>query len=87
MRKRRDRIWQFWLYGRAIQLEISFECLIYRAGEHLVFVKGKSEWEWHCTWTRMMSAPASARAIAMDCPIPLVPPVTRAVCSLREKSC
>jgi hypothetical protein len=33
-----------------------------------------------------MSAPASARARAIACPIPLVPPVTRAVWPAREKS-
>ena len=36
------------------------------------------------TWIRMMSAPASASAIATACPMPLVPPVTRAVCPSRE---
>jgi len=36
------------------------------------------------TWTSRMSAPASASAIAMACPIPRVPPVTRAVCPWRE---
>jgi hypothetical protein len=34
-----------------------------------------------------MSAPASARAMAMDWPMPRVPPVTRAVWPDREKSC
>jgi hypothetical protein len=34
-----------------------------------------------------MSAPASARARDMAWPIPLVPPVTRAVWPSREKSC
>ncbi len=37
------------------------------------------------TWTRRMSAPASARAMATDCPMPLVPPVTSAVSPLSEK--
>lgn len=37
------------------------------------------------TWTRMMSAPASARPRATDAPMPLVPPVTRAVSPWREK--
>lgn len=32
----------------------------------------------------MMSAPASANAIAAAWPIPLVPPVTNAVCPSRE---
>lgn len=36
------------------------------------------------TWTRRMSAPASARARATACPIPLVPPVIRAVWPSRE---
>ena len=36
------------------------------------------------TWTRRISAPASARASAMACPIPRVPPVIRAVCPLSE---
>lgn len=35
----------------------------------------------------MMSAPASARATAIACPIPRVPPVTRAVWPSSEKSC
>ena len=35
---------------------------------------------------RMMSAPASARARAMACPIPRVPPVMTAVLPVREKS-
>jgi hypothetical protein len=39
------------------------------------------------TWTRRMSAPASARAMAMDWPMPRVPPVTRAVWPDSEKSC
>lgn len=39
------------------------------------------------TCTRRMSAPASASAIAIACPIPRVPPVTRAVCPSRENSC
>jgi hypothetical protein len=38
------------------------------------------------TWTRRMLAPASARARAMDWPIPRVPPVTRAVWPSRENS-
>ena len=33
----------------------------------------------------MMSAPASASARAIDFPMPLVPPVTRAVLPAREK--
>jgi hypothetical protein len=33
---------------------------------------------------RIISAPASASAIATDCPMPLVPPVTSAVCPCRE---
>lgn len=37
------------------------------------------------TWTRIMSAPASARAIAIAAPMPRVPPVTRAVLPWREK--
>ena len=36
------------------------------------------------TWTRRISAPASAKASAMACPIPRVPPVIRAVCPSRE---
>ena len=39
------------------------------------------------TWTSKMSAPASASAIAMACPIPLVPPVTRAVWPSSENNC
>jgi hypothetical protein len=39
------------------------------------------------TCTRRMSAPASASARDMACPIPRVPPVTRAVWPSREKSC
>lgn len=39
------------------------------------------------TWTRRISAPASARAIVMAWPMPLVPPVTKAVCPSRENSC
>lgn len=39
------------------------------------------------TWTRRMSAPASARARAIDWPMPRVPPVTRAVWPSSEKSC
>lgn len=38
------------------------------------------------TCTRMRSAPASARAMAMAWPMPRVPPVRRAVCPSREKS-
>lgn len=34
---------------------------------------------------RMMSAPASARAMATDAPMPRVAPVMRAVCPSREK--
>ena len=34
-----------------------------------------------------MSAPASARAMAIDWPMPRVPPVTRAVWPSSEKSC
>ena len=34
----------------------------------------------------MISAPASARAIAAAWPIPLVPPVTRAVCPSNENN-
>jgi hypothetical protein len=34
-----------------------------------------------------MSAPASARAIAIAWPIPRVPPVTSAVCPSRENNC
>ena len=37
------------------------------------------------TCTRMMSAPASANAIAIAAPMPLVPPVTRATRPSREK--
>lgn len=37
------------------------------------------------TWTKMMSAPASARAIATAWPMPLVAPVMRAVCPSSEK--
>jgi hypothetical protein len=36
---------------------------------------------------RRMSAPASARAMAIEAPMPRVPPVTRAVWPSREKSC
>ena len=36
------------------------------------------------TCIRTISAPASARAMAAAWPIPLVPPVTRAVCPSRE---
>ncbi len=36
------------------------------------------------TCTRRISAPASAKASAMACPIPRVPPVTMAVCPSRE---
>ena len=39
------------------------------------------------TWTSRISAPASARAIAMACPMPLVPPVTNAVFPSRENNC
>ena len=39
-----------------------------------------------CTWMRMISAPASAIAIAIACPIPRVPPVTTAVFPESEKS-
>jgi hypothetical protein len=38
------------------------------------------------TWTRRISAPASASAMAIAWPIPRVPPVTRAVWPDREKS-
>lgn len=38
------------------------------------------------TWTSIISAPASARATAIACPIPLVPPVTRAVFPWSENS-
>lgn len=38
------------------------------------------------TWTKTTSAPASASAKAIACPIPLVPPVTTAVCPFTEKS-
>ena len=38
------------------------------------------------TWIRTMSAPASAIAIAIACPIPRVPPVTTAVFPESEKS-
>jgi hypothetical protein len=44
--------------------------------------------EWYevsFTWIKRMSAPASARAIATAWPMPLVPPVMRAVCPSREK--
>lgn len=37
------------------------------------------------TWMRTMSAPASAREIAMCAPMPRVPPVTTAVRPSREK--
>lgn len=37
------------------------------------------------TWTRIISAPASARAIAIAAPMPRVPPVMRAVLPWREK--
>lgn len=36
------------------------------------------------TCIKMTSAPHSARAIAAACPIPLVPPVIKAVCPSRE---
>ncbi len=36
------------------------------------------------TWTKIMSAPASASPMATACPIPRVPPVTRAVSPLSE---
>ena len=36
------------------------------------------------TWTRRISAPASARARVIACPIPRVPPVTKAVCPSSE---
>ena len=39
------------------------------------------------TWTSKISAPASASAKAMACPIPLVPPVTRAVWPSSENNC
>lgn len=39
------------------------------------------------TWTRRILAPASARAIAIACPIPRVPPVTKAVWPSRLNSC
>ena len=42
--------------------------------------------EGECTCTRRMSAPASARAMAIAWPIPRVPPVTRTVWPEREKS-
>ena len=38
------------------------------------------------TWMRMISAPASAIAIAIACPIPRVPPVTTAFFPESEKS-
>ena len=38
------------------------------------------------TWINTTSAPASAKAKAIACPMPLVPPVTTAVWPLREKS-
>lgn len=38
------------------------------------------------TCIKSMSAPASARAIAAAWPIPLVPPVTRAVCPSKENN-
>lgn len=37
------------------------------------------------TWMRTMSAPASAREMAMCAPMPRVPPVTTAVRPSREK--
>lgn len=36
------------------------------------------------TWMRIKSAPASARPIAISAPIPLVPPVMKAVFPFRE---
>ena len=36
------------------------------------------------TCIKIISAPASARAIAAACPIPLVAPVTKAVCPSKE---
>lgn len=39
------------------------------------------------TWTSRTSAPDSANAIAIDWPIPLVPPVTRAVLPSKLNSC
>ena len=36
------------------------------------------------TWTRRISAPASAKASAIARPIPRVPPVIKAVCPLSE---
>jgi hypothetical protein len=36
------------------------------------------------TCIKIISAPASARAMAAACPMPLVPPVTRAVCPSKE---
>jgi len=39
------------------------------------------------TWTSNTSAPDSANAIVMAWPIPLVPPVTKAVLPSKLKSC
>ena len=36
------------------------------------------------TCIKIISAPASARAMAAACPMPLVPPVTKAVCPSKE---
>lgn len=38
------------------------------------------------TWIKTISAPASARAMAIACPIPLVPPVTIATLPLNENN-
>lgn len=43
-------------------------------------------WLHRRTCINIISAPASASAMAAACPIPLVPPVTRAVWPSREKS-
>lgn len=48
---------------------------------HVVRVRGEEM----TTWTRIISAPASARAIAIAAPMPRVPPVMRAVLPWREK--
>lgn len=64
----------------AAEFLYGFFCLLIR-----LIALGIDQWMFRgvdsvkCTWTRRISAPASARAIAIDCPMPLVPPVTRAV--------